>query len=91
MAKQRALEFLEYTKWVENAKRVEENKRKWTLEQMAADTLKVDEAKQRQLREKSHALEMEVRQTQLQQMKQKGKSTYRSSSINLVIDGWMCA
>lgn len=73
MTKESVLRYLEYVKWLENEKKKEEEMRERTLSQVAADVMEANETKERLLREASQALEVEVRQAQLKQIKQRGR------------------
>ncbi|VDK31724.1 unnamed protein product [Taenia asiatica] len=71
IAKQRALALFEYAKQLEKEKQLEEKRRERAMERMAGEIMEANEAKQKQLREASRALEKETRQAQLKQMQEK--------------------
>ncbi|CDS37254.1 conserved hypothetical protein [Echinococcus multilocularis] len=71
IAKQRALNFFDYVKQLEEEKQLEEKRREWAMERIASDMMEANEAKQRQIGEASQALEREIRQAQLKQIREK--------------------
>ncbi|KAL5969139.1 hypothetical protein TSMEX_003149 [Taenia solium] len=73
IAKQRALALFEYAKQLEKEKQLQEKRRERAMERMAGEIMEANEAKQKQLREASRALEKETRQAQLKQMQEKGE------------------